>query len=80
MADLNPASMEVLTNCLLEPALSTSPIGEVVQFERLGYFCRDRDGTPSLPIFTRTVSLRDSWAKVQSDTAKSGRKGDPKAR
>jgi len=80
MADLNPASMEVLTNCLLEPALSTSPIGEVVQFERLGYFCRDRDSTPSLPIFTRTVSLRDSWAKVQSDTAKSGRKGDPKAR
>jgi len=80
MADLNPASMEVLTNCLLEPALSTSPVGEAVQFERLGYFCRDSDGTPLRPIFTRTVSLRDSWAKAQSETAKSGRKGDAKAR
>jgi glutaminyl-tRNA synthetase len=75
MADLNPASMEVLTNCLLEPALSTSPTGEAVQFERLGYFCRDRDSTPTRPIFTRTVGLRDSYAKAQSDTAKPGRKG-----
>jgi glutaminyl-tRNA synthetase len=80
MADLNPASVEVLRNCLLEPALSKSPVGEAVQFERLGYFCRDRDSTPSRPIFTRTVSLRDSWAKVQSDTAKSGRKVETKAR
>jgi glutaminyl-tRNA synthetase len=80
MADLNPASMEVLTNCLLEPALSKSPTGQTVQFERLGYFCRDFDSTPTRPIFTRTVGLRDSWAKAQSETAKSGRKGDTKAR
>jgi glutaminyl-tRNA synthetase len=65
MADLNPASMEIVTNCLVEPALAAAPEGEAVQFERLGYFCRDRDSTPSTPIFNRTVGLRDTWAKVQ---------------
>jgi glutaminyl-tRNA synthetase len=65
MADLNPASMEIVTNCLVEPALAAAPEGEAVQFERLGYFCRDRDSTPSTPVFNRTVGLRDTWAKVQ---------------
>jgi glutaminyl-tRNA synthetase len=64
MADLNPSSMEVLTNCLLEPALVSAPEGEVVQFERLGYFCRDRDSTATRPVFNRTVGLRDT-AKAQ---------------
>jgi glutaminyl-tRNA synthetase len=72
MSDLNPASMEVLSNCLLEPALASSPVGEAVQFERLGYFCRDQDSTDARPVFNRTVGLRDTWAKVQAETPKSG--------
>ena len=66
MTDLNPASMEILADCLLEPALVRAPAGEAVQFERLGYFCRDQDGM----VFNRTVGLRDTWAKVQADTRK----------
>jgi glutaminyl-tRNA synthetase len=68
MADLNPASLEVLTHCLLEPALASALEGEVVQFERLGYFCRDRDSTFAHPVFNRTVGLRDTWARVQAET------------
>ena len=67
MADLNRSSMEVISNCLLEPALAEAPEGDPVQFERLGYFSRDRDSTANRPVFNRTVSLRDSWAKVQAD-------------
>jgi glutaminyl-tRNA synthetase len=66
MADLNPSSMEVLSECLLEPALASAPEGEAVQFERLGYFCRDRDSTAARPVFNRTVALRDT-AKAQLD-------------
>jgi glutaminyl-tRNA synthetase len=65
MADLNPDSLEVLRDCLLEPALATASIGEAVQFERLGYFCADPDSAPGKPVFNRTVGLRDTWAKVQ---------------
>jgi glutaminyl-tRNA synthetase len=62
---LNPDSLEVLSKCLLEPALGDAIPGETVQFERLGYFCPDTNSTPQKPVFNRTVSLRDSWAKVQ---------------
>ena len=68
MADINPNSLEVLTGCLLEPALATLPEGEAVQFERQGYFCPDAESTPSALVFNRTVALRDSWAKVQAGT------------
>jgi glutaminyl-tRNA synthetase len=68
MADLNPSSMEVVSGCLLEPALASEAHGEAVQFERLGYFCRDRDSTAARPVFNRTVGLRDTWAKVQAET------------
>jgi glutaminyl-tRNA synthetase len=68
MADLSPTSIEVLTGCLLEPALASAPEGEVMQFERLGYFCRDRDSTSTRPVFNRTVGLRDTWAKMQAET------------
>ncbi len=64
MADLNPASLDVLTGCLIEPALLQAPVGEAVQFERQGYFCADPDGTPDRPVFNRTVGLRDTWAKL----------------
>src|SRR5262245_1251619 len=64
-ADLNPNSLEVLTGCKLEPALAGGNSPEPVQFERQGYFCRDRDSAPGKPVFNRTVGLRDTWAKVQ---------------
>ncbi len=63
--DLNPDSLEVLTDCRLEPALGEAAPGETVQFERLGYFCPDADATPARPVFNRTVTLRDTWAKMQ---------------
>jgi len=66
MADINPNSLEVLAGCLLEPALASAPVGEAVQFERLGYFCADPDSTPGHLVFNRTVGLRDTWAKVQT--------------
>jgi glutaminyl-tRNA synthetase len=66
IADLNPDSLEVLHDCLLEPALAAAPVGEAVQFERIGYFCADPDSAPSKPVFNRTVGLRDTWAKVQT--------------
>jgi glutaminyl-tRNA synthetase len=65
MADLNPDSLEVLTGCLVEPALAELRPGETVQFERTGYFCADPDSRPEHPVFNRTVGLRDSWAKVR---------------
>ncbi len=66
MAEINPASIEAVSGCLLEPTLSATPVGEVIQFERLGYFCRDPDSTATRPIFNRTVGLRDSWARTQA--------------
>ncbi len=63
---LNPNSLEVLTECKLEPSLANAALGDRYQFERLGYFCADlRDMTPTRPVFNRTVTLRDAWAKVQ---------------
>ncbi len=64
--ELNPGSLEVRTNCWLEPSLADLAPGEVVQFERIGYFCPDRDTTSRAPVFNRTVGLRDSWAKAKA--------------
>ena len=68
---LNPESLEVLTGCKLEPSLADFGAadigaGEVVQFERLGYFCMDQDSTVEKPVFNRTVGLRDSFAKAMA--------------
>jgi glutaminyl-tRNA synthetase len=65
-ADLNPQSLEVLAEARVEPALAGQNSNDPVQFERQGYFCRDKDSTPGRPVFNRTVGLRDTWAKVQS--------------
>ena len=65
-ADLNPDSVEVLTDCKLEPALAATASGEPIQFERQGYFCPDPDSTPNHIVFNRTVGLRDTWAKVSA--------------
>ena len=63
---LNPHSLQVLKGCQLEPSLAEAAPGARYQFERQGYFCVDpRDSTPSHPVFNRTVTLRDTWAKVQ---------------
>ena len=63
MAHVNPDSLEVVTS-KLEPALATATTGEVFQFERLGYFTPDaKDHTPDRPVFNRTITLRDTWAK-----------------
>jgi glutaminyl-tRNA synthetase len=67
-ADLNPGSLEVLTDCRLEPALAGANAEGAVQFERQGYFFRDPDSTPGRLVYNRTVSLRDTWAKVQAGT------------
>jgi glutaminyl-tRNA synthetase len=64
MADLDPGSLEVLTGCLVEPGLAKAVVGEAVQFERQGYFCADPDGTANRLVFSRTVGLRDTWARV----------------
>src|ERR1700732_3048927 len=68
-ADLNPNSETVLQECLVEPALTELPVGETVQFERLGYFCPDPDSTPGRLVFNRTLGLRDTWAKLQARAA-----------
>ena len=66
LADLNPQSEEVLAGCRLEPSLSGLAAGSRVQFERLGYFCADRETAALRPVFNRIVTLRDTWAKVQA--------------
>jgi glutaminyl-tRNA synthetase len=66
-ADINADSETVLADCVVEPALAGLPVGETVQFERLGYFCADPDSTPARLVFNRTLGLRDTWAKLQQD-------------
>jgi len=63
---LNPASLEALDPCYLEPSLEKANQGDRYQFERLGYFCVDsKDSSPEKPVFNRTVTLKDAWAKIQ---------------
>ena len=66
--DINPDSLEIGTDAYLEPSLATWPVGEAVQFERLGYFVVDADSRPGQLVFNRAVTLRDSWAKVDAAT------------
>jgi glutaminyl-tRNA synthetase len=66
LADLDPNSLEILAGCRVEPALADAKLEEPVQFERQGYFCRDRDSAADRLVFTRTIGLRDSWAKAQA--------------
>ena len=61
--DINPSSLEVLTNCKIEPDLVTLNETTPIQFERLGYFYKDLDSGPDLPVYNRTISLRDTWNK-----------------
>jgi glutaminyl-tRNA synthetase len=65
-ADLNPNSLEALVGSRLEPALADAHFEQPVQFERQGYFCLDRDSKPSVLVFSRTIGLRDTWAKEKA--------------
>ena len=65
---LNPQSLEVVEGAKLEPSLAGAPVLSRYQFERLGYFCVDKDSTPEKLIFNRTVALRDTWAKIEKKT------------
>jgi glutaminyl-tRNA synthetase len=65
-SNLNPKSLETLTNCRVEPSLRDAPPGSRWQFERLGYFCVDtKDSKPGNPVFNRTVTLHDPWANIR---------------
>ena len=70
-ADLNPESETVLRGCFVEPILAQTIVGETVQFERLGYFSPDPDSTPGHLVFNRTLTLKDTWARLQAQ----GRQG-----
>jgi glutaminyl-tRNA synthetase len=71
LANINRKSLERLTDCRVEPCLAAAKSGELYQFERLGYFCVDsQDSTPDSLVFNRTVTLRDTWAKLEKSTRK----------
>ncbi|MBN8929032.1 MAG: glutamine--tRNA ligase [Rhodospirillales bacterium 69-11] len=72
MADLNPNSLEVLTDARVEHALADPAQRATVQFERQGYFCHDRVSTAARPVFNRTIGLRDTWAKVSDKRPSAG--------
>jgi glutaminyl-tRNA synthetase len=63
VADLNPQSLEILKGARIEPAVAEANSSDVMQFERQGYFVRDKDSTPDHPVFNRTIGLRDTFAK-----------------
>ena len=64
--DINPDSLTIVENCKLEPALQDASEGETVQFERVGYFCLDKDTSTEKMIFNKTIGLRDTWARTQA--------------
>jgi glutaminyl-tRNA synthetase len=71
ISTVDPRSLEVLTGCKVEPALAAAAAGTRVQFERVGYFVADAvDHSAARPVFNRTTTLRDTWAKVQRQEAK----------
>jgi glutaminyl-tRNA synthetase len=71
-ASVDPDSLSVVARAWLEPALADATAGDAFQFERLGYFCADRDGLPGKPVFNRTATLRDTWAKVAKQSGSGG--------
>ena len=67
---INPNSLEVIASCKVEPSLKSAKAGDRFQFERLGYFCMDLDSKPGAIVFNRTVTLRDTWAKIEKSLKK----------
>jgi glutaminyl-tRNA synthetase len=70
LADLNTESLTVLTACKVESMLANAAPGTRFQFERQGYFCVDPDSRDGAPVFNRTVTLKDTWAKISGKIAK----------
>jgi glutaminyl-tRNA synthetase len=64
LADLNPGSLERIPDAMVEPSLADASVGTRFQFERQGYFTVDADARADAPVFNRTVTLKDSWAKI----------------
>jgi glutaminyl-tRNA synthetase len=77
--DLNPESLRIISDAMLEPSLAGAAAGSRFQFEREGYFVVDADSTPERPVFNRTVTLRDTWAKVQGG-GRGAQSGGPRTR
>ncbi len=69
-ANTNPDSLKVLENCKIEPSVKDTKPLDRLQFERLGYFCTDKDSTPEKLVFNKTVGLKDTWAKIQKQQKK----------
>jgi glutaminyl-tRNA synthetase len=67
---INPTSLEIVNSCQVEPSLKSSKAGDRFQFERQGYFCVDLDSTAGKPVFNRTVTLKDTWAKIEKSLKK----------
>jgi glutaminyl-tRNA synthetase len=62
---INPNSLQVLQDCIIEPSLNESKAGDKFQFERIGYFCVDTDSIPGKLVFNRTITLKDSWSRIE---------------
>jgi glutaminyl-tRNA synthetase len=71
LATLNPDALTILDDCKLEPSLAAAKVADRFQFERQGYFCVDPDSTADRLVFNRTVTLRDTWAKIQAGPGRS---------
>jgi glutaminyl-tRNA synthetase len=67
---INPNSLEIVASCQVEPSLKSSKAGDRFQFERQGYFCVDPDSRPEKLVFNRTVTLKDTWAKIEKSLKK----------
>jgi glutaminyl-tRNA synthetase len=72
ISNLNPHSLEIVTDAKLEPSLANATLGDHYQFERIGYFCVDPDSTEGKLVFNRTLSLKDSWAKIEKKSTAGG--------
>ena len=69
--NLNPRSLETLPDCRIEPCLASATPGSIYQFERIGYFCVDTaESSPERLLFNRTITLRDTWAKIERGSKK----------
>ena len=74
--NLNPHSLETLRDCRVEPSLAAAAPGARFQFERVGYFAVDPDSRPGALVFNRTVSLRDTWARIEQRATETQRRGE----
>jgi len=64
-SEVNARSLTVVSGARVDPALDALPAGSTLQFERLGYFCKDPDSKPGAPVLNRTITLKDTWAKIE---------------